>query len=165
MTEGAPKVVQMQAWQARKQRRRTWLVLVLMLLGLATALAYRSLLDRPPIVTRTQPPSTQGAGAYEVIDGDTIRAPYGVKYRLMGFDAPETFQAKCDAELALGERAAERLKELLASGEVRIIESGKLDRYGRTLAHLTVNGRDVGVLIGEGLARPYNGGQRQGWCG
>jgi len=34
----------------------------------------------------------------------------------MGFDAPETFQAKCDAELALGKRAAERLKELLASG-------------------------------------------------
>ena len=29
-------------------------------------------------------------------------------------------------------------------------------------AHLTVNGCDVGgVLIGEGLARPYNGGRRQ----
>ena len=66
----------------------------------------------------------------------------------------------------LGRRATHRLKELLASGEVRVIESGKLDRYGRTLAHLTVNGRDVGgVLIGEGLARPYNGGRRQGWCG
>ena len=68
--------------------------------------------------------------------------------------------------LALGKRAAERLKELLASGAVRIIESGKIDRYGRTLAHLTVNGRDIGgVLIGEGLARPYDGRQRQGWCG
>jgi endonuclease YncB( thermonuclease family) len=33
------------------------------------------------------------APAYEVIDGDTVRAPYGVKYRLLGFDAPETFQA------------------------------------------------------------------------
>ena len=67
---------------------------------------------------------------------------------------------QCDAELALGKRATERVKELLASGEVRVIESGKIDRYGRTLAHLTVNGRDVGgVLIGEGLARPYNGGR------
>ena len=61
---------------------------------------------------------------------------------------------------------AQRLKELLASGEVRVIESGKIDRYARTLAHLTVGGRNVGgVLIGEGLAPPYNGGRRQGWCG
>ena len=52
--------------------------------------------------------------------------------------------------MALGRRAAERLKELLDSGEVRVIESGKIDRYGRTLAHLTVNDRNVGgVLIGE----------------
>jgi micrococcal nuclease len=167
MIEGAPKVVQIRTWQAHRQRRRMWLALVLIMLGLATALAYQSLLDRPPIVTRTQPPRTQGTGAYEVIDGDTIRAPYGVKYRLMGFDAPETFQAKCDAELTLGKRAAERLKELLASGEVRIVESGKIDRYGRTLAHLTVNGRDVGgVLIGEGLARAYDGrAKRESWCG
>ena len=154
MIEVAPKVVRIQAWRAHKQRRRIWLVPVLIMLGLATGLAYRSLLGRPPVVIGTQPPNTQGVGAYEVIDGDTIRAPYGVKYRLMGFDAPETFQAKCDAELALSTRATERLKELLASGEVRIVESGKMDRYGRTLAHLTVNGRDVGgVLIGEGLAR------------
>ena len=69
----------------------------------------------------------------------------------MGFDAPETFQAQCDAKLALGRRATHRLKELLATGEVRVIESGKIDRYGRTLAYLTVNGRDVGgVLVGEG---------------
>ena len=167
MIEGAQKIVQMRAWRARKQRRRIWLVLILIVLGLAASLAYRSLLTRQPVVIRTQPPSIQGTGAYEVIDGDTIRAPYGVKYRLMGFDAPETFQAKCDAELALGKRATERLKELLASGEVRIIESGKIDRYGRTLAHLTVNGRDIGsVLIGEGLARRYDGRtKRESWCG
>ena len=167
MIEGSPKVVQIRAWQVRKQRYRMWLVLVLIMLGLATAIAYRSILARPPIVIRMQPPSTRGTGAYEVIDGDTIRASYGVKYRLMGFDAPETFQAKCDTELALGKRAAERLKELLASGEVRIVESGKIDRYGRTLAHLTVNGRDVGgVLVSEGLARAYDGRpKRQDWCG
>jgi hypothetical protein len=78
---------------------------------------------------------------------------------------PETFQAQCDAELALGRRAAERLKELLDFGDVRVIESGKIDRYGRTLAHLTVHDRDVGgVLIGEGLARAYSGGRRQSQC-
>ena len=167
MIEGAPRIVRIRAWQVRKQRRRIWLVLVLIMLGLAASIAYRSLLDRPPVFIRTYPPCAQGTGAYEVIDGDTIRAPYGVKYRLMGFDAPETFQAKCDAELMLGKRAAERLKELLASGEARIIESGKIDRYGRTLAHLTVNGRDVGgVLVGEGLARRYDGRtKRESWWG
>jgi endonuclease YncB( thermonuclease family) len=67
--------------------------------------------------------------------------------------------------LRLGRRATERLKELLASGEVRVIESGRIDKYRRTLAHVEVDGRDVGeILIGEGLARPYKGGKRQGWC-
>lgn len=123
------------------------------------------ILNRRSVTPSVQGPAAQGAGTYEVIDGDTICAPYGVKCRLLGFDAPETFQALCDAELALARRATKRLKNFwrLAS---RVIESGKIDRYGRTLAHLTVNSRDVGgTLIGEGLARPYNGGRRQGWCG
>jgi endonuclease YncB( thermonuclease family) len=101
-----------------------------------------------------------------VIDGDTIEAPYGVKYRLLGFDTPETYFSKCDEELALGRKATERLKELLASGEVKIIETGKTGKYGRSLAFLHVNGRDVGqIMISEGSARPYDGGRRQGWCG
>ena len=63
-------------------------------------------------------------------------------------------------------RATERLKETSGLRRGPGHRERKLDRYGRTLAHLTVNGRDVGgVLIGEGLARQYNGGRRQGWCG
>ena len=101
-----------------------------------------------------------------VVDGDTIKAPYGVTYRLMGFDAPETFRAKCDAERELGLIAKQRLEELLAISEVKVLESGKIDRYGRTLANVTANGRDVGaILIGEGLARPYFGKKRESWCG
>ena len=104
--------------------------------------------------------------AFIVVDGDTIKAPYGVTYRLMGFDAPETFRAKCDAERELGLIAKQRLEELLATSEVKVLESGKVDRYGRTLANVTANGRDVGViLIGEGLARPYFGKKRESWCG
>jgi endonuclease YncB( thermonuclease family) len=104
--------------------------------------------------------------AFVVVDGDTVKAPYGVTYRLLGFDAPETRFAKCDAERELGKLAKERLQELLATSEVRVIESGKRDRYGRTLAQLTANGHDVGeILIGEGLARPYHGERRASWCG
>ncbi|WP_088342610.1 MULTISPECIES: thermonuclease family protein [Rhodomicrobium] len=104
--------------------------------------------------------------AYIVVDGDTIKAPYGVTYRLLGFDTPETHFAKCDAERELGLAAKQRLEELLATSEVKVLESGKRDRYGRTLATVTANGKDVGeILIGEGLARPYHGKKRDGWCG
>ena len=62
-------------------------------------------------------------------------------------------------------KAKTRLEQLIASGTARIIESGRLDKYGRTLAVLTVNGQDVAAtMIGEGLARPYHGERRQGWC-
>ena len=68
-------------------------------------------------------------------------------------------------ELQLGMKAKARLEQLIASGTARIVESGKLDRYGRTLAVLTVNGQDVAaIMIGEGLARSYHGERRQGWC-
>jgi endonuclease YncB( thermonuclease family) len=111
------------------------------------------------------PAFAQGPGGYRVVDGDTIHAPFGVKYRLMGFDTPEIFHSQCDAELELGMAAKERLEELLASGEVRVIESGRTDKYRRTLAHVEVDGRDVGeILIGEGLARPYKGEKRKSWC-
>jgi endonuclease YncB( thermonuclease family) len=107
----------------------------------------------------------RGPGAYRVIDGDTIEAAFGVKYRLLGFDTPEIFHSPCDAELELGMAAKERLEELFASGEVRVIESGRTDKYRRTLAHVEVNGRDVGeILIREGLARPYKGERRKSWC-
>jgi len=89
-----------------------------------------------------------------------------VKYRLLGYDTPETYFSKCDEELALGRKATRRLEELLASGEVKIIETGKTGKYGRSLAYLHINGRDVGeIMIAEGLARPYDGGRREGWCG
>jgi endonuclease YncB( thermonuclease family) len=113
------------------------------------------------VVTTT----AQGPGDYRVVDGDTIHAPFGVKYRLMGFDTPEIFHSQCDAELELGMAAKERLEEILASGEVRVIESGRTDKYRRTLAHVEVDGVDVGkILIGEGLARPYKGEKRKSWC-
>lgn len=97
-----------------------------------------------------------------VVDGDTIWLS-GEKIRIENIDTPETDQAKCPAERAAGERAKRRLHQLVNSGPLYIERSGA-DRYGRTLATVSVNGRDVGsVLVSEGLARPW-GGKRQPWC-
>ncbi len=105
------------------------------------------------------------AVAWIVVDGDTLKAPYGVTYRVLGYDTPETRFAKCDAERRLGKVATRRFDELLRTGEVKVEETGRIDKYGRSLARVYVNGRDVSeTMIAEGLARPYDGGKRESWC-
>ncbi|MFD2578800.1 thermonuclease family protein [Novosphingobium colocasiae] len=62
-------------------------------------------------------------------------------------------RAWCDYDL--GYRSRDALSALIATGPVRIDRSGR-DRYGRTLATVTVNGRDAGeYLIARGLARRW----------
>ena len=128
--------------------------------------------------------SPVAAGIY-VTDGDTIvltspGQPREV-VRIVGMDAPETRQAKCDSELRRGLEAKEALTALLsaACGELSradarrclsIARRSKPDLYGRTLARITAAGRDVtSALVGAGLARPYDcpAGRchrRAGWC-
>lgn len=100
-----------------------------------------------------------------VVDGDTLWLE-GRKIRLEHIDAPEIGSgARCAAEAAAGWRAAERLAELLSGGQPRLESDGRTDRFGRLLARVTVNGRDVGdELVPEGLARAWTG-RREEWCG
>ncbi|MAO03555.1 MAG: nuclease [Citromicrobium sp.] len=95
-----------------------------------------------------------------IVDGDTLW--HGrEKIRLADIDAPE-LAGKCDAERWLAIRARDALLAMLQGG-YHIQRTGT-DRYGRTLARLTVDGRDVGtVLVSMGLARPWRG-RREGWC-
>ena len=107
-----------------------------------------------------------GAAARDVrvIDGDTIELD-GERIRIMGLDAPETHPSRFDTEYRLGMAAIERLRVLVAGG-VQIRSYGQ-GRYHRTLAIVRDSrGHDVaGILIREGLARPYDGrGRRQPWC-
>lgn len=45
------------------------------------------------------------------------------------------------------------------------VETGRRDRYGRVLGAVRVSGRPVApTMIKEGLARPYGGERREGWC-
>lgn len=84
--------------------------------------------------------------------------------RLRGIDAPE-MRATCPLEAQKGRAARERLRELLDYGHRMQLRNVGREKYGRLLADLEIDGRDVGErLIAEGLARPYHGGTRQSWC-
>lgn len=98
-----------------------------------------------------------------VHDGDTIRTCSGERIRIANIDAPEMpgspkcedrrRQGWCDYRLAV--RSRDALSALLSSGSVQIERTGQ-DRYGRTLATLSVNGQDAGeYLIAQGLARRW----------
>src|SRR5262249_3940090 len=54
-------------------------------------------------------------GQVVVVDGDTVRIA-GETFRLVGFDAPETYRARCPSERELGNRATFRLRQLVAGG-------------------------------------------------
>jgi micrococcal nuclease len=111
-------------------------------------------------------PAACGVGY--VYDGDTFEMHCGSSTRsarLLGFDAPETKSPKCPEEAAWGHRATLRLRQLLTSPDVAIYLQG-VEKYGRDLVRVTVNGRDVAeVMIGEGLAVAYHGEKRRDWCG
>ncbi len=110
--------------------------------------------------------TAEGCTLNYVYDGDTVAldCARGRKTaRLVGFDTPETRDADCGAEKALGDRATLRLRAL-AKGDVTFDAKG-YDKYGRILAVMKVDGVDVATtLVAEGLAAPYLGGARINWC-
>lgn len=106
--------------------------------------------------------------AFAVIDGDTLeRRATGERIRLVNADTPEHGeQASCLAERRLAARATAHVRDLLAEAErVDVREVGRTDTYGRTLARVALDGRDLGeTLIAEGLAHPWRD-HREPWCG
>ena len=103
--------------------------------------------------------------AVEVVDGDTIKVN-GHSYRLMGFDTPETFQAKCGREKALGITATNALAMLIGDARVVELELHGLDKYKRRLAVLYVDNKNAAdKMITAGYAVPYDGRtKRRSWC-
>lgn len=118
-----------------------------------------------------------------IIDGDTIAIPgLSENMRLVGFNTPETYRAKCPAEKNLGNRATARLSQLVASAsnvQARRVacacrpgtEGTSQCNFGRFCGILLVDGQDVGkILIGERLAVPFHCGRTScprtpgNWC-
>ena len=82
--------------------------------------------------------------------------------RIFNIDAPE-IEGQCAYETDLALQSKIRLAELLKGQRIEILHQGT-DRYGRTLAAIRVEGRDVGdILVSEGLARTW-AGRREPWC-
>ncbi|ESZ08705.1 membrane protein [Mesorhizobium sp. L2C089B000] len=120
---------------------------------------------------------------FTITDGDTIRLNGAAKgTRLVGFNAPESIEPRCDAEGDLGRRAKARLKELAAAAKLELkmvpcscppgTEGTGACNYGRSCGSLFADGRDVGdVLVSEGLAVPFVCGSTscpptpRPWCG
>src|SRR5690606_22072730 len=100
-----------------------------------------------------------------VWDGDSIRlgtTRQSEPVRIFKIDAPE-IEGQCAYESDLALQFKIRLAELLNGQRIEILHQGT-DRYGRTLAAIHVEGRDVGdILVGEGLARTW-AGRREPWC-
>jgi endonuclease YncB( thermonuclease family) len=87
-----------------------------------------------------------------VTDGDSIRVltanQYSFRVRVAWIDAPELGQA-------FGRRAKQLMSALVFGKDVELHPHG-VDRYGRTVAMVFVDGRDVGLeLIKAGLAWAY----------
>lgn len=131
--------------------------------------------------TRADAPDTQIASAeapprnradpaadrIRIIDGDTLEdMGADITYRLVNIDTPETgSRARCTAERNLGNRATQAARALISQARrLEFRPTGRTDRYGRTIAYVVVDGRDMGeTLIADGLARPWRG-RREPWC-
>ena len=108
------------------------------------------------------PDVINGLGGNDTIDGDTFWLDR-TKYRIADIDAPEVGRPRCQAELERGQRATVRLAELLDDGRFEVQPTG-LDKFGRTLAIVNIDGRSIGIqLVRERLAHVWGGPDRS-WC-
>lgn len=122
-------------------------------------------------LARAEPASSSASATptqnIRVIDGDTLEdMATDITYRLVNIDTPETgSRARCTAERDLGNQATQTARSLIAAArQFETRPTGRIDRYGRTIAFVVVDGRDLGeTLIADGLARPWRG-RREPWC-
>jgi micrococcal nuclease len=178
------KIIALRQIAARQRRRRVTRRLFGALAGFATALFFAAALlsvDWGRVTTELGSEVGDGIGGLVasvtqsyglcngtgwncVVDGDTFRQN-GKKIRIADIDAPEVHDFKCSSEKQLGDRATERLRELLSAGP---FELAPIDRdedvYGRKLRVVLRDGRSLGEqLVEEGLARRWTGSRRS-WC-
>lgn len=104
------------------------------------------------------------------VDGDTFelqRLDGRVRLRLIGWDSPETGDsAGCAAEEALGQTVEARAKALFADAKTLTFKPEGTDRFGRTRAHVYLDGTHIGWLLAQdGLSAPWPSETvKPNWC-
>lgn len=98
------------------------------------------------------------------VDGDTFelqrltdRGTERIRLRLIGWDSPETGNsAGCAAEDALGQKVEAYAKDLFDQGQTLTFKPEGKDRFGRTRAHVYLDGTHIGWLLAkQGLSKPW----------
>lgn len=100
-----------------------------------------------------------------VIDGDTVNFR-GERIRIENLDAPEIGdRSRCALERKRGYAAKRQAIRLVKQGsKFTIYGRDHVDRFGRTVARLQIDGRDFGeLMVRAGVARPWRGGPSN-WC-
>jgi len=114
------------------------------------------------------PPITGGI-VIKVYDGDTItivsKLPYDASplykfsVRINGIDCPE-IKGKDADEKQCAKIAKQHVSDLILNKRVELQNVGT-EKYGRVLADVFIDGRNVGeILVNERLALVYNGGTK-----
>jgi len=152
----------------RRRRRQARVASVLVALGV---------LLWPPGLAREVLPGPVPARVLRVLDGDTfeVRAriwlgqDMTVRVRLADIDAP-ALDGDCARERALAEDARGLAIRLLRPGDPAALAQLADVRYGKYAGRVVARvvapgGADVAAaLLDAGLARPYDGRRRAGWC-
>ncbi|MBY3031210.1 thermonuclease family protein [Rhizobium leguminosarum] len=158
-----------------RRRKRAAAVLCTVIIAVGGWLAYGGNEALPGFGTLAKTPTTDSLSAAFsicgdshrtncVVDGDTFWFE-GEKIRIADIDTPELSPPRCEAERIKGEAAKSRLLALLNAGKFSLAAGFRdEDKYGRKLRTVSRAGNSLGdVLIGEGLARSWDGA-RHGWC-
>ncbi len=119
-------------------------------------------------------PGPVPAKVLRVIDGDTrhvvahvwLGQTIEVRVRLEGVDTPE-MRGRCSSERDLAQKARAWLAAQVSGRSITLRDVQLAKFAGRVVARVVRDdGKDLSVLLLEaGLARPYAGGRRTGWCG
>ena len=120
-----------------------------------------------------------GSDVVRVYDGDTIyinipNLPpvfgHNIGVRINGIDTPE-MRSSCKADIdqvierEMAKGAKQLIQDQIKPHSVVVLSDVKRDKYFRINATVTVDGVDVTQrLYDANLARPYDGGKKQGWC-
>ncbi|MBI1171254.1 thermonuclease family protein [bacterium] len=117
---------------------------------------------------KAEVPDAGGCSVTRIVDGDTVHLTCNGarhKVRLLGYDTPEIFHPRCEAERVAGERASDLMRAIAAAGPVTRVRFAGRDRYGRDLADVEIAGQDVAAsMLASPLARPYRGHRHPDWC-